>query len=807
MNLWVKNTIGIVAAFIVLLLVLIIGSIYMLKSSLPEYSGNLTLENSEEEIEIYRDKYGVAYIKARTDLDAYFALGYVHAQERLFQMDLNRRAGEGRLSEIFGSETVFYDKLFRTIGINKLAHENYKNYDVFTQNVLQAYSNGVNEFIRKSPEKFTIEFDILGYKPYEWKPEHSLIIAKLMAWELNISWWSDIAFTHLIQKLGDEKVNDILPDYDENGPTIIPTEIEKFSSIPIELIDIDKRFREFIGGFGTHIGSNNWVVNGDRSESGKPIIANDPHLGFTVPGKWFVATLNSPNLEVDGFTLPGVPGVVIGKNKNISWVLTNVMADDSDYYVEILDSPKVNYFFNEQWEPLVIVEDTIVVKDSNDVIFSIRKNHRGPIVSDIHNYNEKFPNEEQKKADISMRWAALEFSNEILAFHMINISHNWNEFKKGLKLFHSPGQNFVYADSMGNIGYYAGVKLPKRKNNSPSFVFDGSSDQFDWEGFIPFEENPNLFNPNQGYIASANNKTIQDYPYHISNIWEPNSRITRILELLNKKEKHSVADFKNYQMDLYSHYAKIMVSFILSAFADYDIKEASLFSTIKILKQWDFNMLAESQVAAIYAVYFQFLLENIFEDEMGEELFKEYVFLANIPLRVVANLIENNSSDWFDDQSTSIIETRDDIIRKSFINAVEHLESEIGSEIKYWQWGKIHTVKFKHFFHGKSNLLDKILDIGPFEIGGDGTTIFNAEYYFSSPYENKLGPSMRYIYDFADPDIFEFIMPTGQSGHFFSDHYDDMTNLWLEGEYIKINTNIDSVRNYNFELLRLIPTR
>ncbi len=271
---------------------------------------------------------------------------------------------------------------------------------------------------------------------------------------------------------------------------------------------------------------------------------------------------------------------------------------------------------------------------------------------------------------------------------------------------------------------------------------------------------------------------MEDYPYHISNVWEPVSRITRITEMLNSKEQHSVQDFKKYQMDFKSPYAQKMVKYILDAFENQEVENHLIISVLKLLKQWDYKLDAGSQVPSIYAVYFQFLLTNIFEDEMGSELFNEYVFLANIPYRVVLKLLEENRSSWFNIQTTNKIESRDDIIRKSLFDAVNYLENKLGSEIKYWQWGKIHQVTFKHFFHGASSMIDNLLDIGPYEIGGDGTTVFNTEYSLTDPYKCKLGPSMRYIYDFSNPDEFEYILPTGQAGHFFSDHYCDMTSLW-----------------------------
>ncbi len=805
MNNWIKVTFGVFITIIILIIVFIVGAVYMLNETLPEYSGQKSVQNLNSEVSIYRDNSAIPYVYAKSKNDLYFALGYLHAQERLFQMDLSRRAGEGKLCEILGNEAISFDKMFRTFEFAKISKMHYEDFDEEIKAILISYSNGVNEFIKNEQNKYSIEFDVLGYKPELWKPYHSVLIAKLMAWELNISWWSDIALSHIIQKLGIEKANEILPTFDENGPTIIPENLTNISNVPLDLVEVDRNFRKYIGFVGTHIGSNNWVVNGERSESGKPIIANDPHLSFSAPGKWYITILRSPEINVEGVTLPGIPGIVIGKNQNISWVLTNVMADDADFYIEKLDSSKTKYLFNSEWQNLTIYEDTIKVKDSSDVIFQIKKNHRGPIISDIHPYRKMYPNNQQNNVDISMRWTALESSNEMKAYSKINSAKNWDEFREGLKDFEAPGQNFVFADIDGNIGYTAGVKFPLRKNNSPTFINDGTTDENDWLGFVPFSENPKLLNPANGFIASANNKTIKNYPYHISNIWEPNSRINRITELLEIKQKHNVEDFKKYQMDFYSDYAKEIVPQILNAFQNHAFENDKLKEVISLLRKWDYNFIPESQVPAIYAVFYQNLLKNIFLDEMGESIFNEYIFIANIPYRVVKKLLEDNSSTWFDYKSTKRIETKNEIIRKSMWDAIKYLSEEFG-EIEEWQWKKLHTVTFKHFFHGQSKILDFILDIGPYKIGGDGTTVFNTEYSFNEPYDNKLGPSMRYIFDFAEPNYFQIILPTGQSGNFFSDNYDDMTKMWLNGEMLKINTEESFVKNSNFELLRLVPT-
>ncbi|MBU2505176.1 MAG: penicillin acylase family protein [Bacteroidetes bacterium] len=800
-----KKALIIAASIFILISAFAVISYFVVNSYLPDYDGETNSTKISAAVNIYRDENAVPKIIAENEFDAIFALGYAHAQERLFQMDLSRRAGEGRLSEIFGSKTLPFDKMFRTVGIYEHVRSNYEKLSDISKYYLSAYCDGVNHFIQEKNGKHSVEFDLLGYDPYPWQPEHSLIIAKLMAWELNISWWTDIAFTHLLQKIGEEKLLEIIPDFDENAPTIIPDGIQKYASLPIDFINTDRAFREFMVYGGTHLGSNNWVVNKNHSASGSPIIANDPHLAFSAPAKWLTAVIISPEYSVSGFTLPGVPGVVIGKNDHISWVLTNVMADDADFFVEKFDSSRTKYFYDSKWHTLQIKSDTIKVKDSTSVIYEIRKTHRGPVVSDIHPYNVLFPNDIAANSDVSMSWTALTFSDELRGIISVNKSENWNQFENALEHFTVPGQNFVYGDWEGNIGYICAARLPIRKHNSPTLVYDGTTSAHDWKGFVPYSELPKLFNPSDGYIASANNKTVKSFEHHISNIWEPPSRIERITELLNSKEVHSVEDFQKYQSDINSPYAKKIIPFILNAFRDAEVKDENLDLALQMLGEWNFEMEMHSQTPAIYIVFYQYLLKNIFQDEMGEELFNEYIFIANVPYRVIPQLLESEYSKWFDDVNTEYHELKNDIVRKSLVDALGYLENKFGNNVADWQWKKLHTVTFKHPFSGVSPLLDKFFNVGPFELGGDGTTIFNTEYSFTKPYENKLGPSMRYIFDFAKPDEFLFILPTGQSGHFMSEHYDDMTQKWLNGEYLKVTTNKDEIAKNSKFLFTISP--
>ena len=816
MQTWIKVTIGIITSLIIIFVVG--GYIFYntLTASLPVYEGELNVSLLKEEVNIYFDSLAVPYIFTDNDEDASFALGYLHARERMFSMDMIRRAGEGRLSEIFGVETVPFDRMFRTVGLIRTAEMIKEKMNPEALKLLEAYSRGVNFYLEEKQNKYPVEFDVLGYQPEEWKPEHSIIVIRMMAWELNLGWWTDLAFTELVQKLGEEKVREILPGYTENAPTIIPPEIKKFTEINSNFIETDKAFRKFTGMMGTHLGSNNWVVNSQMSTSGKPIIANDPHLAYRAPGIWYAVVIKSPNWNAAGVSLPGVPGIVIGKNNNISWTLTSIMTDETDFYFETLDSSHTKYLLDGNWRDLEIIEDTIKVRDFGGVPIEIKYTHRGPIISNIHPYNFVYNTEETSYSPISMRWLGNEFSDEMDSFLKVNKSKNWSEFKSAVDQFNIPGQNFVYGDNIGNIGYVFGGALPIRSSNATTFLFDGSTSKSDWKGFVPRNELPYLYNPSANYIATANNKVIKDFKYHMTNLWEPSSRIERITELLQSKSKHSVEDYMKYQSDIYSPYAKTIVPYILSAFEKVEVKDENLVESLQLLGEWNFEMDKYQQAPAIFLTFFDKLMKNIYLDEMGEDLFNQYVFLANVPYRNIIELLEKPNSIWFDNVKTNSIETRDNIIRKSLADALDELENTMSKELKYWQWGSLHTVTFKHAFSGISWLLDGVINIGPYEISGDGTTIFNTEYAFSEsiekyplfrhdPFDCELGPSMRFIYDYANPDEFYLILTTGQSGNIFSNHYQDMTELFLKGVYMKIKIDEKSIMAPANKFLRLLP--
>ncbi len=799
---WLRITIGVLATLIFAIIFAAIFFFAMLKKSLPEYNATLISEKITENIIIYTDSIGIPYIKVNNDNDAAFALGFLHARERLFSMDLYRRAGEGRLSEIFGKRTLKFDELFRTIGIARTIKTNLGKYDKTVLSLLKSYSEGVNFYIENNTSKLPVEFDLLGYIPEKWTEVHSLLIIRMMAWELNLNWWSDFVYAELVEKFGYEKASEILPDVTIKDLANIPKTPNNISLISGNFIQSNRAFKDFLGFEGTQSGSNNWVVNGIKSHSGKPIIANDPHLPYSVPSKWYLVIVKNNNETLAGFTLPGVPGVVIGKNDNIAWALTNLMNDETDFYIEQIDSSKNFYLLDNKWQSLRVTKDTIKIKNENPSIIKIFNNHRGPIISDVHQMTF-FYNENQKIFPaISMHWLGLEFSDEMLAFLKINKSKNFQEFKDAVSNFSLPGQNFLYADRNGNIGYVAQAKIPIRSSQSSVIISDGTKSSNDWLGFVSSNDIMVNYNPPNGFIATANSNHFENLKYYITHFWEPSSRFDRINELLKQKVKHSVDDFSEYQFDLVSKYAEEIVPYIISAFNEVEIKDKNLKQALELLENWDYKMDPYSQTASVYQVFINQLLRNIFYDELGEDLFNKFLFVANVPFRSLQKILKSESS-WFNNVKSGKNYNKNSILRKSLSDALTYLETNFGEDIKLWQWGRIHKVLFKHPLSGAFKPVDNIINIGPFEVGGDGTTIFNTEYsfakkpkslsgFFNNQFDNILGPSMRFIYDFGTPYELNVVLTTGQSGNIFSIHYRDMSEHWLKGKYFKIKTSDDS---------------
>ncbi len=801
-----KIFLGLTGTLIIVLLAGFLFARHLAIRSFPDYEATLPSPEIREEVHIYRDEYGVPRIEASNEYDAFFAIGVVHAQDRLWQMELSRRVGQGRLAEILGPDALDIDKLFRTFGFVSVVEETLKELEPELLNILESYAAGVNYIINESKGKYPVEFDILQFEPELWEPLHSLLISKLMAYELSLAWRADVAMGKVFEELEYDLAIKALPEYPSDAPIIAPEELRnmRFAGKTLnKMLRVDSKYRELAGIQGSHVGSNSWVISGTLSSSGKPMLANDPHLGLASPARWYELHVNAgESLQVGGMTLSGVPLVIIGRNKAIAWGLTNVMADDADFYFEDIDTTGTpRYRVDNEWLDMLIREEIIKTKDDEPVTFTVYETHRGPLVQSLLGIQPG----RWEDQPISIRWTAREPTEELKAMYGVNKAATYEEFKASLRYFSAPGQNFIYADTAGNIAFHPAVRLPIRPLGNPMLPFPGWDSRYDWSGYIPFEELPELYNPPNGIIATANNKLVDDsYPYYISGMWEPPSRIQRILEMLDDNEVFLTSDFKRMQNDLISVHARDIVPFIINAFYGIEITDTDLSRSLSYFRNWDFYFGPEDVPTAIFNVFWVKLIENTFKPQMGEELFYEYIGLANIPIRAISDLLNSPDSEWFNNPHTARRENRDEIIRKSLHDALEYLHRELGDDIRTWRWGALHRVTFKHTF-GQHSPINRVVNIGPFPVGGAGTTVNNGEYFLYDPYENILGPSMRFIVDMADPAKAYTVIPTGQSGQPLHRHYKDQTQLWLDGRYKTTSMNEESGIRYRVTTLNPKP--
>jgi penicillin amidase len=763
-----KKWISIISAILLGLILVIAGGGYLwfqhtIKKSLPQMSGEIALEGLREDVEIIRDIYGIPHIYAKNEPDLCFALGYAMAQDRLWQMEFYRRLGQGQLSEVLGEELVKVDRYFRTItaaGLNKKIPDD-------TAFLFKSFTDGVNVYIDTHSDRLSFEFKLLGYKPEPWTAEDYFAILKVVSWGLSFGWNVDLTAAKMLEKLGKEKWRDAFPVWPDDAPLIVHEEFKGLSEISTPLLKT-LCLIEKLTGVSTLSASNNWVVSGRKSVTGKPILANDPHLGLTNPSIWWEVHMVCPTINVSGFAIPGVPGVAIGHNLHIAWGITNVMVDDVDFYIEKInpENPR-QYWFKDHWEEMKVKEETIRVKGQDPIKTEILLTRHGPIVSDIKDSKEKA---------LSARWAFTEGLQPGHAGYLLAKAKNIREVKEALRYWEVPCQNFVFADVDGNIGYWCSATIPNRLKGDGILPMPGWTDEYEWKGFVPFEKRPHMINPKEGFIATANNKVIGDnYPYFISYYWEPLDRITRIRQHLVAKEKLSTDDFKRMQQDVFcvlaSEMAPKMIQVLERRFTDEKGQKAKEF-----LSTWDFSMDKDSVGACLFEVTFRKMMDNIFKEELGEELFHEYLKTALFPPRALRKMIRKGSSLWFGKK------TLEDILAVSMKQMFLELREVIGSDMTQWTWGKIHSLTFEHVL-GKKKLLAWVFNLGPFPVGGSHLTTNMRQYSYKDPYRVICGVSERMIVDFLNTKECLHVLPTGESGHLGSPHYQDQIDLYLNGRY------------------------
>lgn len=804
-----KISIGIGVSLIIVLIALFVFLRHLVVKSFPITEGTIEVIGLHAPVNIYRDDYGVPHIAAKDDHDLMYAIGYVHAQDRLWQMDLIRRAGQGKLSEILDTATIKFDMLFRTLNLVSLAESLYLHLHPTSRRLLDDYTEGVNEFIATHKGKYPIEFDMMNYEPEPWKAQHSLLVARLMAWELNFAWWIDLTYAEIATLVSNEKFREIFISSPESqSPKLAvdnkPTQLDCIHNY----LQTVKNYREYFGKGSFSGGSNAWVINSSKSMSGKTILANDPHLLISLPSKWYELHISAPGWNVVGVSVPGIPLVVIGHTDSIAWGFTNAMLDDCDFYFEEEDTLNANnYVFKNKSIPIRSREEIVYIGSSDRIEFTARSTHHGPVINDVHPISKHdHRNSIHEKSIITMRWLGYDYSDEILGFYRINRSRNKIEFENGLKELAVPAQCAVYADAGGNIGWWLAGKVPIRGKYNGTLPYDGELGDDEWQGFVPFDELPKAWNPSDGLIILANQE-IRDgkFPYYLSTLWEPSLRYERIRDLLSI-EKISVQDFLQFQQDVMSYYSKFLTENILQVYNADLTSDPSVAAALVYLHNWNFRCIPTDIASTIVNKYFVKLIHNIYEDELGKDVFHDFIYSLAPVYRVTFQLLQSKSSTWFDNVKTDTMETKEMIIRKSFLEAIDELKATFGNEMKTWQWGKIHQVLFEHPL-GRYKPLDKVFNVGPFPVGGSEQTINKGVFKLTDPFFLFAAPSMRQVVDMAKPTSSYAVITLGQSGQPLHKHYDDQVSLWLNGGYRETTIDWIEIRNQKWEHLILEPKK
>lgn len=760
-------------------------------NSKPQIEGEQVVTILDADVNVTRDGMGVPHIDAKSEEDLYRAQGYVQAQDRLFQMDLSRRQASGTLAEVVGSSAVDTDKFFRTFSLRDAAEKSWDGYDPESKQILEWYAEGVNAFIDevKGTSKLSYEFKLLGYTPEPWTPIDSLAIGKYMAYDLGGN-WNLQAFRHwALQNYSEQQMEELLFSYPENAKSIIEANLAK----PVDVA----------GAFNTDLipaefnGSNNWVISGELTESGYPLLADDPHLGLSTPSVWYQMHLKSPEQNVSGVIFAGIPGIILGHNEEIAWGVTNVNPDVQDLYIETPNPDNPYQFkYDGQWEEAEVRNEPIKVKDGETVDFEVVVTRHGPVISDVMMENE------DPTAVFSMQWTALEPTKELQAIVGFNKATNWEEFELALEDFMAPAQNFVFASTDGTIAYKANGKVPIRKQGNGELPVPGDSSEYGWEGYIPWDELPIVLNPEEGYIATANNEVIgEEYPYHLSNIWAQPYRYERIVEMIEtpaydeetgEKLKLTAKDMEAMQMDKKNLYAEEFLPDLLTTIKKMDT-ENKYEEVIALMEEWEYYDNKDDAQPLVFNFLINNMKESLFIEEMPEDIYDLMPGKSQIMDDMLREAYAGDVGVWIEQQGGL-----DAWVYESFEEAVASIKASYGTAMSKWQWGSYHKLTFNHPLAGASDLLAGYINPDQMAVGGSSVTVQAASDRNGDGVVNH-GASWRFVADLQDLSYAKHIVGPGQSGHVKSKWYDNQISRWVYGRYHK--TNIDGELNTSYELI------
>lgn len=758
--------------------------------------GLLKTKHVDSTVEIYENDNGIPHVMAANEDDLFFAIGYIHASKRLWQMDISRRTAQGNLSEIFGERTLLVDKYMRSLNISELSMSLYDNLSVHSKQILDRYTTGINFYINENIGRLPIEFSALGYQPEAWDARHSLQISRLFAYQMSFSFITDMTYGEIADKISYQKSMSLIPNFSfsVNSDFISPNDtISKlFTDVATSLHEVG----DLLGHSVTGGASNCWAVSSPDSNMNSVILANDPHLALALPAVWLQMRVQSPTFDVFGLAIPGFPLFLIGRNNISAWGVTNLMLDDCDLFIEKTDSTG-NYFFDDNNEKYAIryLKDTIIIKNAEDHIYYKRFSRNSQIISDFHilkDHNVLFDKEIDSSAfynnyAISFKWAGTEKSDETDFLYHLNKGSSFDELRLKADSWVSPALNFIVANSAGDkIQLQTGI-VPNRQNNcNPNLPNPAWKSGYSWSGFYKPNEVYSVNGNNMPYLFAANQEIESHRNIFLSSHWENNSRYNRIENLLSSEGNYGLRDAQFMQNDLYSLFADDFIKKMLSIFEDYaDLLDQFESYVVESLNNWDRILSVNSHEATIFNVLFTKFLKNTFVDELGERLYDQYCYLSNQPERKIMALMDDRNNEWFDNINTKEIENRDYILYISLQETIKWLKTEYQSEdILTWKYGKLHLLKLKHPFSG-NDFLGSTVTPEALSLGGNNFTINKAQFDYSNPYEIRVGASARFITDLRDSLVLTS-MPGGVSGDPLSPNYADQLRIWANGGYLKI---------------------
>ncbi len=767
--------------FLVVLVLLLLSLLVYLQTTKPIYEGEIGIKNISKKTTVYFDDFGVPHIYANSEKDAMTVLGYVHAQDRLWQMELMRRIAPGRLSEIFGSKALKNDLFFAGLGIDENSEKAIalldKNSE--TYRLAMAYLNGVNQYIEKG--KTPVEFQLVGIKKEKYTLKDVYNIFGFMSFSFAMAQKTDPLLTDVREQFGME----YLKDFGLDG-ALSKTRLKSYPGKSNDYAQISKAVAGLLdqSPIPPFIGSNSWVIGPQKTKNGKVIFANDPHIGFSQPGTWYEAHIITPKHEMYGYYLAGTPFPLLGHNRQYAYGLTMFENDDLDLFRETVNPQNPNqYETPEGFREFTVHTKTIKVKDSASVQLKIKETIHGPVMNDILTTLKS-------KSPVAMSWIYTQQKNQILdAVYSLSHAKSLDDFHDKIALIHAPGLNVMYGDAQNNIAWITSGKLYKLEASvNPNFILDGSNGVDDKKEFLPFSKNPLAINPPWHYVYSANNQPEAIDGYLYPGYYLPQDRAKRIDALLAPKNNWTVSDVEHMMTDNTSVVATSVLANWMTVLEEKSMNQSQK-QALKVLKNWKGTHNPNDTAPALYNKWLYTYLKATFEDELGKDDFNALLG-THIVKQLIAGQSANETSVWWDNVKTQgKKETRASILNQSFTEAVSALENQLGDQ-KNWAWKKVHTVEYQHPI-GKVALFRRFFNIGPFEAAGSNEVINNQLFPLNEEgvYEVKAGPSTRRIIDFSDLENSVSILPTGQSGNPMSPHYDDQTQLYMQGKFRKMKMN------------------